>query len=584
MENRFKKSAFIGTLLLASITASSVIAAPIIGSIQTSKQKKGNKGAGNLRTLAMPGKQTIPAKRKTTTTKNDGTRTKSKKTNTGNNDIEKSKPVAKFKINQSTIVAGETRVTFTNQSKHPQGSHIVGECWDGQKEIYDEPGIYTITLRVLDEHGIWSEPYTQTIEVQKPHSPPVANFSTDKTTYKMGEPIHYEDLSTDAEDPAPRRDWINKKLGFFEPGEQTITLKVTNKFGLTAEVSQTITIIDEMLYSADEFNRLFTPLGEVYLIDKESMLNTMLLKPIITEEPRILYNSNNPEYVERDGILYQDRSTGKVCIMAHHYNRTGRDVKYYILARNLSDNPVTVTMPRQSIGGPNQYEEFAGRKANIHYLASFLNENDALKTIVPPNEIKIITPELSKKVIAPKNTISFYAEPDASDMVEYFVVVLDAKKDIYEELPNLQLLEKNKHVRGTFSNTNLILNVDEAIGSTPLYFVLGERDTYVEGTDMTTGEEHENIGNYGVLYKMFLKVKPYTLLSFIALGGRYGGGMLVNGRMVHIPTSGVLENPNQAAVIHRTGAHEETVEIVYSPSPGSSLPIIFLFTPLPPRR
>lgn len=170
------------------------------------------------------------------------------------------KPIAKFKVDQKDIIAGETRVTFTDQSTHPRGRQIVEVDWDGNQEIYDEPGTYTITLRVRDEDGEWSDPYSQTITVTRPHTPPVASFRTDKTTYKMGEPIKYDDLSTDEEDTELKREWVNKQPAFFEPGEKTITLKVKNKYGLTAEVSQTISVTDEVLYTFDDFNKLFTPL------------------------------------------------------------------------------------------------------------------------------------------------------------------------------------------------------------------------------------------------------------------------------------------------------------------------------------
>lgn len=493
----------------------------------------------------------------------------------------RSQPVAKFKVNESDIIAGQTRVTVNNESIHPLGLRIVEEDWDGLKEIYDEPGTYTITLRVRDENGEWSDPYSQMIAVQKAHTPPAASFRTDKTTYKKGEPINYVDLSTDEEDMDLKREWTNKKSAFFEAGQQSVTLKVTNKYGLSAEVSQTITITDEVLYTVDEFNRLFTPLGDVYPIDGTSVLKMPEIKPELTQENRTLYRSNSPEAVKADGILYQDRVAGGARLFAHHINKTSSNMRFYVLVKNVSDHPTTVTVEHMGIAGPSTNPQQTGKMGTVRYFQAFA-ENKTTETYIKPNEMEIIVPELNQIVFKPEQVYTLYADFFADSTLEYTVVGIDADKDVCQELPNLPFLDKDEHIRGTYDNADRILTVNETVGDKAGRLVLADTSQDLTGIDMITLEDQRNKGNYGVLYRIRLnKVAPRSLISFNPRGGSYSGGIFVKGQTVHTPNNGSLKGSNEASVIYRTGDHEESVEILFSSAAGSNLPINLIFAPLP---
>ncbi|MGG0812334.1 stalk domain-containing protein [Paenibacillus alvei] len=492
-------------------------------------------------------------------------------------------PVAKFKVNETDIIAGETRVTITDQSTHPLGRQIVETDWEGLQEIYDQPGTYTITLRVRDEDGEWSDPYSQTINVQKPHTPPVASFRTDKTTYKMGEPINYDDLSTDEEDTNLKREWTNKQPAFFEPGEKTITLKVTNKYGLTAEVSQTINITDEVLYSFDDFNRLFTPAGDIYPIDGTSVLSMQVIKPKISTERRTLYRSNSPENVKADGILYQDRVAGGARVFAHHINnsKSNKNMRFYILAQNISDHTSTLTVQHMGIAGPSTSPQQTGKMGTVRYFESFAEEKTT-ETTLKPNEMKIIVPELNQISFKPGQVFTLYADVYADSMVEYTVVGIDADKDVFKALPTLPFLDKDEHIRGTYDNADITLTVDETVGEQVSRLVLADAEQDIAGSDMITLEDQRNKGNYGVLYRIRMnKVAPHTLISFNSRGGSYSGGMFVNGKTVQTPTNGSLKGANEASVLYRTGDYEESVELLFSSAAGSNLPVNLVFTPLP---
>lgn len=139
----------------------------------------------------------------------------------------------------------------------------------------------------------------------------------------MGEKITITDLSTDDENAITKRDWENKKLAFFQPGDVTITLTVTDKHGATGTKSETIKITNELLYNEDDFNKIFTPYGDKYTVDG-SQVPTMATIPLTsTSSPRLLIRANSPERVFQDGIVYQETGSGSTRILVHHVNETG---------------------------------------------------------------------------------------------------------------------------------------------------------------------------------------------------------------------------------------------------------------------
>ncbi|WP_339816657.1 stalk domain-containing protein [Paenibacillus sp. FSL R7-0216] len=495
-------------------------------------------------------------------------------------------PYASFTIGNNEVVAGETQVQYVTNASSPIGLPIVNEEWIGRQDMFMTPGDYTVTYRVQDSSGQWSNPFTLMIHVSKPHTPPVANFTTDKDTYKMGEMITYTDLSTD-EVAITERVWENKQLAFFTPGQMTIRLKVVNKFGLYSTVEKTITITNETLYTRDEFNKLFMPVGEKYTFDGTQVPSWERLKYAFTSEAVTLIRSNSPETVYSKGILYKEAAIGNTRFMIHHANATGKSVKMYVIATNNNGETTRLTQSNLGFGGPSNYATAAGKASVQRYYESMQTGNKYKDTWFAPGESKIILNELSATSMKQGDVISLFADLYSDHTLNYTVIMVDQDQDPFKTLPYLSALAPDIHNRGTYMEANRNIEVTDLIGNTPSRLLIGDNssDPFLIGYDGPTGEYRMNAGNFGVLYRIKLyRVAPNTLISFNPRGGAYMGAVMVNGDIVGLANVGGLSAPNDNGVLFRTGEREQTVDLIFTAAPGSNLSVNLLFQQMPEKK
>lgn len=497
------------------------------------------------------------------------------------------KPVASFSIGNKEVISGETMVQYLTNASSPTGQQIINEEWQGREEMFMTPGKYVVTYRVQDASGQWSDPFSLTVNVVKPHTPPVANFSTDKETYKMGELITYNDLSTD-EVGIKDRSWSNKQLAFFTPGPVTIQLTVENVFGLTSTVDKTITITNETLYTRDEFNQIYTPVGEKYVFDGKAVPNWEKVNYSYLSNVTTLIRSNSPETVYSEGVLYRETAFGNTRFMIHHANATGKNVKMYVVATN--QNGVTARLTQNNLGfaGPNMYATGVGKTSVQRYYESMQTGSQYKDMWIAPGESKIIMSELSATAMKNGDVISLLADLYSDASLQYDVIMVGADKDPLASLPYLSLLPRDVHNRGTFMDASRTIQYSEVLGLTPSRLLIGDNssDPFIAGTDtMSGGESVLNAGNFGVVYNIKLdKVAPNTLVTFNPRGGYYAGWIMVNGVQVPLSMTTGLNAPNETAVLYRTGAYEQSLNLVFTAAPGSNLSVNLLFQQMPAKK
>lgn len=149
--------------------------------------------------------------------------------------VENSAPVAQFTAT-TPVTVGEP-VTFEDLSFDADlGDSIVNKHWDGKKDFYNKPGVYTVTLKVQDDQGKWSEPVSHVVHVlekeqEQYNLPPIAMFKATNPIY-VGETVIYEDLSYDPDGGtiADAR-WEGKQTQFNSPGKYRVTLTVQDDKG-----------------------------------------------------------------------------------------------------------------------------------------------------------------------------------------------------------------------------------------------------------------------------------------------------------------------------------------------------------------
>ncbi|MFB9326409.1 stalk domain-containing protein [Paenibacillus aurantiacus] len=497
------------------------------------------------------------------------------------------KPTANFEVSPAEIIAGETIVTYIDRSANESGEPFVNEQWTGREEIFAEAGTHTITRQVQDASGQWSEPYTVTIEVKAPNLPPVANFLVDRDSYRIGERITFTDLSTDDGNAIAKAKYIDRPAGdaFFEAGEHNVTLEVTDTQGLTASVTKTITVTNEVLYTKEEYGLLFSSAGEKFAVSGADIRNYPEIKYDIQSDTAQLIRSNSPEVLISEGVAYEEQLTGNVRYLFHNVNQVGYPVRMYLMATNKGSKTVNVNTSTFGYGGPDTYVANSAKLAAVRYLQSIQNGAPPKTMTVKPGETIEILPELSKYPIKPNQVYSAYADIFSDQELYYDVVVVAADKDPKAELPLLPVMPRDgKHVRGTFNNANRTLETSELLGQQPgkMTFGDGKLDPYLFGYDYSSGVNELNLGNFGVMYTMKLnRVAPNTVIALNPRGGMYTGAFLVNGKLVTVTNNSVLLNNNEAGFLYRTGAAEESVEIKFTLASGSFLPLAMVFLPMP---
>ncbi|XEC92875.1 stalk domain-containing protein [Paenibacillus tarimensis] len=493
-------------------------------------------------------------------------------------------PKATFSLLTDEIYAGQTRVIFVDHASSPTGRKILDERWEGKQDIYAEPGEYTITRWVMDDRYQWSDPYSVTIRVLKPNEPPVAAFSTDKTVYRIGEPVLYMESSYDEENSIVRKTWSGKEPVFFESGDYIISLEVEDRHGATNSVFQRITVTDEVLYTPEEYYPLFTPAGSKFPISGSSVLRYEEVMYSVYPEQVWLARSNSPETLRGEGIAFYDRLDGKIRFLFHNQNGTTKNLKMYLVATNPNESVARVSTTAFGMGGPNTYVSTSGKLAVSRYFSSILDPRDNEAVSLQPGETKILIPEMSQVPLKPGQVMSAYADLIADSYVEFRVIVVEGDKNPIDALPTLRHLDRDDiHARGTFFGADRVLEIDGVLGEKPQRVPLGDRyiDKFLEGIDGITGYMELNRGNFGVLYKMKVEVAPRTLIALNPRGGHYAGAFLINGKVVNTTDNSILKDQNEVGVLYRTGNFQETVDISFVAASGSNLPLQLVFSPLP---
>ncbi|MCS7459230.1 stalk domain-containing protein [Paenibacillus doosanensis] len=413
------------------------------------------------------------------------------------------------------------------------------------------------------------------------NSNPVAKFSTNKNTYKIGEPVKYVDLSYDPDaEGIVQYDWTGNDEAFFTPGSHQVTLTVWDGHGNKSEpYTRNIIVSSETYLNAIEYPIYMKPEGSFIKTDWSTLWGNFwnlpqLPKQVTTDNTRKLLVSDSPEEFTEKGILYQDTVNGKGRLYADHINGTQEKVTMAILAKNMTNKPVTIKTTNKGEVWPSVYANLIGNEASVDFL---MNDPHNEEMVVPANQTFIYSqmPEFY-----PGQGVNLFYDVETDGEIQFSFVATDQVSQ--NTLNRLPLLPFTGHVRGSFPVSQVNWNVDASSFTKPSRLIIGDgtTDTFQPGYDPMRKQNVTNDGNYGVVYKIHADKPRKMAVMVLAYGGIFKGPFKINGEMHLVPQSGVLTAFDGMQILTKTTGKEDSLDIEFTPPAGSAFPIDLIFYPL----
>ncbi|MBU7317700.1 stalk domain-containing protein [Paenibacillus oleatilyticus] len=415
------------------------------------------------------------------------------------------------------------------------------------------------------------------------NSNPVAKFTFAQPSYKIGEPVKYVDLSYDPDaEGIARYEWTGNQEAFFTPGTYPVTLTVWDIHGNKSETyTRNLVISNETYLSAIEYPIFRKPVGSFIKTDWSMLWGAFwelpqLPKTVSEDRSRKLLVSDSPETFTERGVLYQDEVEGKGRLYADHINGTKEKLSMAILAKNLTDKPVTIKTTNKGEVWPSVYANLIGSEATVDFLM-----NDQInETMTIPAHQTFIYKQMPD--FYPDQGVNLFYDVETDGKVQFSFV---ADREISQNSQTLPLLPFEGHVRGSFPVSEMTWQIDASSFTKPSRLLIGDgvTDPFQPGYDPMRKMEVKNDGNYGVVYKIHADKPRKLAVMILPKGGVYKGPFKINGDIRLAPQSGVMTAFDGMQILAKTTGKEDSLDIEFSPPAGSALPFELIFYPLDER-
>jgi len=482
--------------------------------------------------------------------------------------------------------------TYDNE----EGEGIAAEEWSyklpgdarlmtGKPRAFFQPGEYTISLRIKDDAGKWSETFSTSVTVSdekqmsemafKFFSPVLGELfeNGDNVAFKMLEPnqnitfertgpvlhlsnspevvtgpgiLYQNDVSGNFRLMYHHQNGSSEKQCLYviaeNNGQTPVTLK-TLKSGVGGpstdymNLGQTATI----RYLSSQ------PAGSVIISPGEKIILNPGLRP----------------------LNYQEAVTGM-----QDYQADGTLTISIVMGPVQAPEPEPVQEPVPAgASGQGVVPEQAPDKAQAPQPES---ESAPAPSGVSARDVTIIIPSdlQGDKPNGPADTVS---EPVPVKTPEEIL------QDKIKYLLSLPVLPRNsKQVRGIFPNADCVVNI-QGHGGKEEKVTLGMEtpgfDTWAEGVDPLTGETVKNFGNYGVVYYVKVTTPAKTGVLLNPRGSSFKGAFVgPDGKVYKAPATSYFNGLRQAAVLGVLQAGVSN-QFIYTPPSGSDTPIILALIP-----
>lgn len=438
---------------------------------------------------------------------------------------------------------------------------------------------------------LWTGSYTYNAQLKQihitiqrdPNVAPVADFKV-PAEVKIGEPVVFEDLSYDPDGKIAKTVWSGRKGAYFQAGVYTVTQSVYDNEGeRSTQTAQEIRVTDEVMYTPFEYYMRYGIPGDKFAVDTKLMITYPEVATVESRGGRTLYMSNGPERFFGEGLLYEDVLDGPSRLFIHHRNGSEERLKLAVVVTNEQSESIALKIGNRGLAGPTVNALQFGYAAVMRYLTGA----EPRVLTVPPGSSVVLLPELEKIVMNPDQGFSGMLDVDTDGPLIFSTMALKESTDPLSAVFALPVLDKVGN-RGTFANTDLLLEVNEQLGLTESKLRLGSRGNTIPGVDALTGIPTVDAGEYGAVTTLKLKKVAYgTRIILNPRAGHFKGAVAVNGKVVEVPIGGhantaegvLLYTQLQPESDDSAATEPPEVTITFTSPGASSLPILLVFYP-----
>lgn len=353
--------------------------------------------------------------------------------------------------------------------------------------------------------------------------------------------------------------------------------------------------------------------GDVVLLDElpAKQVPSLPLRLTPSSGPQLVF-SDMPEYFRTgDGVAMEEEvEPGRVRLYTYHVPEpTGDPKTLTALIENLGDEPMTLHFDRYSFPTPSGHYHKIGKTGLMEFFSK--NPGPPARTIAPGERVPV-DPKMDETIVQKDQLVHGFYEFEIDQPARITTLQRDPEAvsaEVVDDLPRLPRILPDTKVsgagRGRFETSNILVTLptheplDTADGPRQAVVADGRTDPWIVGVDSIAGDEVENKGNYGVVYRFRLKrtgsdgrslaVFMHNLYADTEFCRSQASAVRISagdqdGGVIPIPAEKVSFGGPGENVLLQTfpplpEGETETIEILFSPPGASCLPTPIFFVP-----
>lgn len=287
------------------------------------------------------------------------------------------------------------------------------------------------------------------------------------------------------------------------------------------------------------------------------------VRPLLIQRCGELLVSNNPERVNRTGVLLSHGITGTVRLLYHHLNDTRRPLTLLVELLNAGQSPRQVGVV-PAAAGPASDEMHVGHQAARTFLRRRSRGDGFVLTLPPRACVPVVVSGFGRHAIVSGLLELLPDTPEGGLFVRVRADETPATTVAGDTISNTHGV--------SFPTPDIRAGLSYRVGGPWTFFTLGRK-----GIESRSGT-HKLAGNYGVLYDLTLRAENPTdesqavKLLFAPAGGVARGTFIVAGRHLEAPLT--RSGSESLLTVFTLRPHSlRTLRIITMPESASNYPV-----------